>query len=265
MRSASTRTGAPPSVELSSAVAGLSGLRKSFDASKLPGAGLAGLAFDAVAKTADNFFTTAGLLNFSHQYVSQRMLAEEFLIVDIFLGNKNAVQELIALTREKGGLCELRTPLWVCPVRRAARKQPFSPHHLPPVDDEEDHSDSPVLLDLGLYGRVANHKGVEAARFVERFCEQKGGRKMLYSQNFFSQQEFWRVYDREEYQRLRRKYGGDGGDHAVGAGEKGAGRASEEDGTGLVDLYTKVGPKQERETGPWWRSYGFWHGVAKLT
>lgn len=108
-----------------------------------------------------------------------------FIVQDFYIPASN-VDAFIAATP--------LSPLWLCPVKPAKTPQLFSPHSLP-VDK---------LVDVGVYGL---HKQAKAkTQELEVLCTALGGRKMLYSYNYFTEAEFWQIYPREVYETLRRKY-----------------------------------------------------------
>ena len=66
------------------------------------------------------------------------------------------------------------------------------------------------MVNVGIYG--APHGGHEAYdpvllnRAVETFVSEKGGRKMLYAQNFYTKEEFWELFDKRAYTWARKTY-----------------------------------------------------------
>ncbi|EAQ87374.1 hypothetical protein CHGG_03993 [Chaetomium globosum CBS 148.51] len=100
-------------------------------------------------------------------------------------------------------------PLWLCPLA-GARMPTFHPmtaktgvagSGCPPMTSDE-------MLSIGLWGWgpkkldqfVAKNRGLEAK------LEELRGRKWLYANMFYTEEEFWRLYDREWYEDLREKY-----------------------------------------------------------
>ena len=43
-------------------------------------------------------------------------------------------------------------------------------------------------------------------RKIERMTRELGGIKSLYSDSYYEPEEFWRIYNREAYEALKRKY-----------------------------------------------------------
>jgi len=170
----------------------------------------------------------------------QAIIADNFLITDIYT-NPDLVESLVRAARAE---YSLKTPIWLCPVRVPEHPQPLSPNgnHGAAVAASKQ-----VLIDVGLYGRVADGRGVEAAKFFERWGLANNARKMFYSQNYYSETVFWRgpeMFDRATYDELRAKYEAEGR---------------------LVDLYTKVGDStkgvEESRVGV---KYLAWWALTKL-
>mmetsp|Transcript_36421 Transcript_36421/g.100304 ORF Transcript_36421/g.100304 Transcript_36421/m.100304 type:complete len:524 (-) Transcript_36421:138-1709(-) len=161
----------------------------------------------------------------------QATIADNFLITDIY-ADPGDVEDLLREVRS--GNFTLSTPIWLCPVKAPKRRQLLSANGNRGGEDI-------VLIDVGLYGRITDHAGIAAARHFERWGEKHNARKMLYSQSYYSEAEFWSppMYDQREYQALRRKYGAEGT---------------------LVDLYRKVGnsgpcvASSRQESRYWWWS-----------
>lgn len=65
------------------------------------------------------------------------------------------------------------------------------------------------MLNIGLWGAASEDVGtfIHQNRELESVLTELGGRKVLYSHTYYSEEEFWGLYDRPWYHRLRRKYG----------------------------------------------------------
>jgi hypothetical protein len=66
-----------------------------------------------------------------------------------------------------------------------------------------------MMLNVGVWGPWdKKHKSFKEANLaLEKFVKEKKGVKWLYAQTFYTEEEFWEIYDREKYERLRIKYG----------------------------------------------------------
>ncbi|MCB1136518.1 MAG: hypothetical protein KDK78_09635, partial [Chlamydiia bacterium] len=66
----------------------------------------------------------------------------------------------------------------------------------------------PDFINVGVYGVPKSGEDIPAmTHALELAANALGGRKMLYALNYYSEEEFWAVYDRERYDALRCAYG----------------------------------------------------------
>lgn len=86
-------------------------------------------------------------------------------------------------------------PLWLCPIKKSTTSQLFAPHSL---TDE--------VLNIGFYG-LPNRAGTVdlPTKWLEKKTREYGGRKVLYSRSFYTQNDFWEIYDEGYYRELRQK------------------------------------------------------------
>ncbi|KAM3081246.1 hypothetical protein ACMFMG_005201 [Clarireedia jacksonii] len=94
-------------------------------------------------------------------------------------------------------------PLWLCPLKQSPLPT-MHPHH---ASYEADGQTLQPLLNIGLWGYGKEHDLVKANVSLERKLKELGGMKWLYAQTYYSEAEFWEMYDREWYDGLREKYG----------------------------------------------------------
>ena len=96
-------------------------------------------------------------------------------------------------------------PLWLCPLKPS----PLPTMHPHSHELEADGKSQKPMLNIGLWGQ--GPKDYEAFVALNRDLEQKlqdlGGMKWLYAHTYYTEEEFWRIYDREWYDSLREKYG----------------------------------------------------------
>ena len=94
-------------------------------------------------------------------------------------------------------------PLWLCPTPITHHPQIFSPHYLPHIKED-------LVINVGVYGISANPlSGPELTLKLEKWTRAAGGRKALYSHSYYTKEEFWTLYPKEEYERLRNTYHGE--------------------------------------------------------
>ncbi|CAM9669095.1 unnamed protein product [Chrysoparadoxa australica] len=125
---------------------------------------------------------------------SPKAVAEKMVVLDAYIPPEH-ISSVVGHLRS----FPISTPLWLCPVRAPSKPQLLSPHgHVSPGH---------ILVNVGCYGRVSDGEGERYMREAESWVAQVGGRKMLYSQNWYTKEDFWRLYDREgRYQGLRYRY-----------------------------------------------------------
>ncbi len=90
-------------------------------------------------------------------------------------------------------------PLWLCPILPTKTMQKLSPHFI----------NAQMLLDIGIWGQTTQYlvNPIQRNKDFETFAKQHNARKMLYAHAYYSEEEFWEIYDKDWYQGLREKYG----------------------------------------------------------
>ena len=88
-------------------------------------------------------------------------------------------------------------PLWLCPLRVAGPDK-LSPNALA----------TKLVINVGIWGPMKPAAGsfVERNRRLEAKVHELGGRKVLYAHSYYTEEEFWQVYDKPSYTGLRRRY-----------------------------------------------------------
>lgn len=94
-------------------------------------------------------------------------------------------------------------PLWLCPLRATS-----APTFHPFTTDERGDGSPQPMLNIGLWGAASRDMDtfVRQNRELEARLTELGGRKVLYSHTYYTEGEFWRLYDRAWYEGLRRRY-----------------------------------------------------------
>ena len=111
----------------------------------------------------------------------------------------STVEEFINYTAEELDIW----PLWLCPLRE--RHPPtFHPFTMLPGTD----GSAKPMLNVGVWGPVEENIDTFAKqnRELEHKLKELGGRKVLYSHTYYTEQEFWSLYDRNWYNKLREQY-----------------------------------------------------------
>ncbi|KOS17027.1 Delta(24)-sterol reductase [Escovopsis weberi] len=130
-------------------------------------------------------------------------LTGQFVIQDVGVPPARAVEFQRWLDAEMGTY-----PLWLCPMY-VHRADPGAAHGL-----HADFADPPAapgnidLLNFGIWGRVRGGRRtvVDRNRALERKVAELRGKKCLYGEAFYTEDEFWSQYDRPAYDRLRQRY-----------------------------------------------------------
>ncbi|KAI0399912.1 hypothetical protein F4802DRAFT_587574 [Xylaria palmicola] len=105
-------------------------------------------------------------------------------------------------------------PLWLCPIR-VRRDAPDAAHGL--HAGFADPAGPEVLLNFGVWGPPRGDSGggdrgdemVRLNRLLEHEVHARRGHKTLYAQAFYTEDEFWRSYDRPAYDAVRARYRAD--------------------------------------------------------
>lgn len=87
-------------------------------------------------------------------------------------------------------------PLWLCPLKIVK-------------DWTKGGDQQKFVIDIGVWDNHAFTNYVEflqSNRDLEDTLHKLGGQKWLYSQTYYSEDEFWQIYDKPRYQKLREKY-----------------------------------------------------------
>ncbi|GIZ41308.1 hypothetical protein CKM354_000461600 [Cercospora kikuchii] len=95
-------------------------------------------------------------------------------------------------------------PLWLCPLKQSPGPT-MHPHY---NEYESDGKTLQPMLNIGLWGKAPpTHEGfVQANRDIEATLQKLRGMKWLYAQTYFNENDFWKDFDRQWYEDLRRKY-----------------------------------------------------------
>ena len=94
-------------------------------------------------------------------------------------------------------------PLWLCPLRETQ-----APSFPPSTTLRGPSTEPKPMFNIGLWGYTSSDSKTFLAqnRRLENELTKLGGRKNLYSQTFYTEDEFWALYGREWYEELRQRY-----------------------------------------------------------
>ncbi|HUF22369.1 MAG TPA: FAD-binding protein, partial [Burkholderiales bacterium] len=119
----------------------------------------------------------------------------ETVIQDVDIPIARAAEFLDFFHREIGIL-----PVWACPIRA---RRPIGHFELYPVDT------STTLVNFGFWDVVRRREPFGPGhhnRLIERKVQELGGIKSLYSDSYFPEDEFWRIYNGDAWRRLKARY-----------------------------------------------------------
>jgi FAD/FMN-containing dehydrogenase len=119
----------------------------------------------------------------------------ESVIQDVDIPIENAPAFLEFFQREIG----IR-PVWVCPIGHSKKELSYAFY---PLDADK------LYINFGFWDSVPNRQGLPAGHFnrlIEETVKQLGGIKSLYSDVYFAEEEFWRLYNGTTYQVLKARY-----------------------------------------------------------
>jgi hypothetical protein len=118
---------------------------------------------------------------------------QESIIQDILFPIDRAPQFLDFFHREIG-----IKPIWICPMQPYSKKAGYDFCMLDP------HM---VYVDFGFWDWV--HSDKEEGHYnrkIERITGELNGFKSLYSSSYYSEQEFWNIFNRTTYLKMKQKY-----------------------------------------------------------
>ncbi len=137
-------------------------------------------------------FLTAPLMKsqrlWSLLHLAEKWIQDRLVIQDCSIPSARAHHFLDQILTDPG-----LYPIWLCPLKGTKEAQHFAPHY-----------GHPDLLNFGLYGIPAYAAPMrEIIQKLEAKTDEVGGRKVLYSRSYYSEEEFWKIYPQEVYQRIR--------------------------------------------------------------
>jgi Delta24-sterol reductase len=175
--------------------------------------------------------------SFMHTSVMYRALhesghAEQYFIQDLAVPKASAQKFVEYLDQELGVY-----PLWLCPLRQGPS---MSLGHS--GVSLTDRGGGAKVLSIGLWGPGPTDRNAffVANRKIEQKLHELGGLKWLYARAYYTEDEFWEMYDRKAYEALRLKY------HAASLPT-------------VFDKIKKDRPPEESTAGVWTYVPSFWN------
>lgn len=152
-----------------------------------------------------NRVTRWALDHFLHTRVMYHALhasghARQYIVQDLALPFATAPQFIEYVERALA-----ISPLWLCPLRQSPDR-PMHPHKSAPSGDDAPSEN--LLLNVGVWGAgPSDHDDfVRVNRALEHKVRELAGMKWLYAHAYYTEDEFWNIYDRSWYEALRAKY-----------------------------------------------------------
>ncbi|HEY6865248.1 MAG TPA: FAD-binding oxidoreductase [Burkholderiales bacterium] len=96
------------------------------------------------------------------------------------------------------------TPVWICPIRAWDANNDFVLYRYDPKT---------TFVNFGFWDVVRSAEEHPAGwynRMIERKVRELGGIKSLYSDSYYPEDEFWKIYNRPAYEALKKKYDPEG-------------------------------------------------------
>lgn len=120
-------------------------------------------------------------------------LSQRFVVQDLCIPESNVCEFL-----ERIDLQLHSYPIWLLPITvRRSSMNLFTP--LTNVDS--------TAINVGLWTEVGDYQeSLSINRQIESVVHELGGRKTLYAHTYYTEEEFWSIYDRIAYTNLRSKY-----------------------------------------------------------
>jgi hypothetical protein len=88
--------------------------------------------------------------------------------------------------------------VWICPVRAYEKNVKFDLYSFDPEK---------LYINFGFWSSVSTEKEKgHYNRLVEAKVSELGGKKGLYSDAFYTEEEFWKIYDKPSYDAVKQKY-----------------------------------------------------------
>lgn len=117
----------------------------------------------------------------------------EPLIHDLLVPIDNALQFFEFLTREIAIF-----PIWICPTQAY---HPESRYTFCPLDGQT------LYIDFGFWDSLPScHEEGHYTKLIEKKVTEFRGFKSLYSSSYYTEEQFWQLYDRTQYFQIKAKY-----------------------------------------------------------
>ena len=134
--------------------------------------------------------------NAKHKFAEKLNLMRkdsESVIQDVEIPEENA-GKFLSFFMDKIGIF----PIWICPVKNLDRKKKFDLY----ITDNRK-----ISFNFGFWDMIkSDKKDGFFNRIIEKKVLELKGKKSLYSNSFYPEKEFWKIYNGKKYFILKRKY-----------------------------------------------------------
>jgi FAD/FMN-containing dehydrogenase len=134
--------------------------------------------------------TSQQMLRLAHQLPFLFRSPHPDVTVDLFLPFSKVPEFLVWYGRELGHF-----PLWCVPYKRVRDYEWLDDSFYAALDDD-------LFLDLAIYG-MKQPAGLNVHRMIEEKLRELGGIKTLISHNYYSRDEFWSIWNKPNYDRVK--------------------------------------------------------------
>ena len=127
-----------------------------------------------------------------YQALQESAAAQMYICQDIVLPGSSVVRFMNIMDKEFS-----MYPMIFCMIKPEPRSK-LQPNGI----------DADMLFNVGVYGmKITPYKKfVEANRYIEKVTRKLGGKKWFYAHSYYTKDEFWDIYDKNWYKKLRSKY-----------------------------------------------------------
>jgi len=145
----------------------------------------------------DHFMRTRVMIHALHR----SGLAKQAIIQDLAVPFSSA-EKFVSYLNQTLGIY----PLWLCPV--LSTQEAIKPSRYKTFAMGKDPLPDPMLLNVGVWGMGPSevHSFIALNRDIEQTVREFKGLKCLYAHAFYTETEFWDIYDEKWYTTLREKY-----------------------------------------------------------
>lgn len=163
-----------------------------------------------------------------YQALQESGASQQHVVQDLALPESKAVEFMNYIDKEFDIY-----PIWLCPIK-PEMSTPFLSNSI----------DTPLVINVGVWGNVIESRTefLHANKQIESKLTKLNGKKWFYAHSYYTEEEFWKIYDKDKYLKLRKKY------HA----------------THLPNIYDKVVVKESYEINKKRGALKTLFGMAKL-